>query len=219
MSPASQRYDSFLGTVFEGLAEETPALWREPLPELELQSLWFAGEFGTEFTTTCGRRVTMRDFGVWNHAAGPDFTGCALQHEGGTLRGDIELDPDVRDWERHGHGANAVYENVVLHLFTQAPEARVFTRTAAHREVMQVHLTPEMLRGAAKPRHMPEARLGRCAAPLREMDAAHVSSLLEAAAQYRLQRKAEKLQALVRIHGREQAVFQSLANALGYRHN
>ena len=29
---------------------------------------------------------------MWNHAAGPDFTGCAVQHDGGTLRGDIELD-------------------------------------------------------------------------------------------------------------------------------
>jgi hypothetical protein len=51
------------------------------------------------------------------------------------------------------------------------------------------------------------------------MNEAQVSSLLEAAAQVRLQHKAEKLHALVRIHGREQAIFQSLANALGYRHN
>lgn len=219
MLQAAGRYVSFRDTVFAGVAEQPLAGWQEALPELDLQSLWFAGEFGSEFTTTCGRRITIRDFGVWNHAAGPDFTGCAVLHEGGTLRGDIELDPDVRDWERHGHGANAAYEKVVLHLFTQTPEPRVFTRTAEHREVMQVHLTPDLLRDHARPRRMAEARLGRCASPLREMAAAHVTSLLEAAAQYRLQRKAEKLRALVRIHGREQAVFQSLANALGYRHN
>lgn len=219
MLPAAQRYASFLDTVFSGLAEPVLPGWRETLPELDLQSLWFAGEFGSEFTTTCGRLLVIRDFGVWNHATGPDFTGCAVEFEGGTLRGDIELDPDVRDWERHGHGANAAYENVVLHLFTHAPEARLYTRTAAHREVLQVHLTQDLLRDAAKPRPMAEARLGRCATPLREMSEANVTSLLESAAQYRLQRKATRFQALVRIHGREQAVFQSLANALGYRRN
>lgn len=135
------------------------------------------------------------------------------------LRGDIELDPDVRDWERHGHGGNENYERVILHLFMQAPEARVFTRTASHREVMQVRLKREMLRHAARPRPLAEARLGRCAAPLRDMEPAQVSTLVEAAAQFRLQRKSEKLHALIRIHGREQAVYQSLANALGFRHN
>jgi hypothetical protein len=161
----------------------------------------------------------VRDFGVWNHAAGPDFTGCALQLGDEVLRGDIELDPDVRDWERHGHGANSNYERVMLHLFVQAPESRVFTRTAAHREVMQVMLLREMLRSNARPRHLAEARLGRCAAPLRDMDPAQVCSMVEAAAQFRLQRKSEKIHALIRIHGREQAVYQSLAGALGYRHN
>lgn len=214
----ASRYEKFTGAVFGGVADNLPG-WNEALSELDLQSLWFAGEFGSDFTSTDGRRIVVRDLGVWNHAAGPDFTGCALQCGDEILRGDIELDPDVRDWERHGHGANESYGRVVLHLFMQAPEARMFTRTAAHREVMQVQLKPEMLREAARPRRMAEARLGRCATPLREMEPAQVSSMVEAAAQYRLRRKSEKIQALIRIHGREQAVYQSLANALGYRHN
>ncbi len=214
----ASRYEKFTSGVFDGVADNLPG-WSEPMSELNLQSLWFAGEFGRDFTSTDGRRIVLRDFGIWNHAAGPDFTGCALQCGDEILRGDIELDPDARDWERHGHGGNENYERVVLHLFTQAPEARMFTRTAAHREVIQVFLKPEMLREAARPRRMAEVRLGRCATPLREMESAQVASLVEAAAQFRLRRKSEKLQALSHIHGREQAVYQSLANALGYRHN
>ncbi|MCE9518929.1 MAG: DUF2851 family protein [Verrucomicrobia bacterium] len=214
----ASRYHAFTNSVFDGIGENLPG-WSESLSELDLQSLWFAGEFGNEFTSMDGKRIMVRDFGIWNHAAGPDFTGCALQCGDEILRGDIELDPDVRDWERHGHGGNENYERVVLHLFMQAPEARMFTRTAAHREVTQVWLKPEMLRDAAQPRRMAEARLGRCATPLSEMESAQVSSLVEAAAQFRLRRKSEKLHALIRIHGREQAVYQSLANALGYRHN
>ncbi|CAN5900335.1 hypothetical protein BH11VER1_BH11VER1_11200 [soil metagenome] len=219
MFAAASRYCSFLETVFGGLAETSQRTWGTSLTELELQSLWFAGEFGHEFTTTEGKSVTIRDYGVWNHSSGPDFTGCALQCQGQVLRGEIELDPDARDWERHGHGANPAYEQVVLHLFISAPEARVFTRTAKHREVLQVQLTPAMLRSLARPHRLPEARLGRCSMPLRDMPESSVLAMLEAAAQYRLQRKGEKIHALVRIHGREQAIYQSLANALGYRHN
>lgn len=221
MPDPAGRYREHLSATFAETLAESPPLktWPHDMPELDLQSLWFAGEFGTEFSTVEGQRLAIRDFGVWNHASGPDFTGCAIQLEGKTLRGDIELDPDVRDWERHGHGANPHYEGVVLHLFTQQPEPRVFTRTAGHREVSQVLLTPDMLASTARPRHQAEARLGRCAHPLREMSEAAVGSLLEAAAQYRLQRKSEKLHALIRLHGREQAVFQCLAAALGYRNN
>jgi hypothetical protein len=221
MLQLANRYRVFLDDVFSGIAE-TPALagWPHAMPELDLQSLWFAGEFGSDFTTTDGRRVVIRDFGIWNHSAGPDFTGCAVDLDGKTLRGDIELDPDARDWERHGHGANAAYENVVLHLFTAVPEGqRFYTRTAGHREILQVHLTGEMLHDSARPRPLPEARLGRCATPLALMDETRAESFIEAAAQYRLQRKGAKLTALIRIHGREQAVYQSLANALGYRAN
>ncbi len=214
----ASRYHQFTGGVFLGVRDNLPG-WTEPMSEIDLQSLWFAGEFGCDFGSTDGKRIVVRDFGVWNHSAGPDFTGCALQRGDEVLRGDIELDPDVRDWERHGHGGNENYERVILHLFMQAPEARVFTRTAAHREVMQVWLKPEMLRTAARPRRLAEARLGRCATPLRGMEPAQVSSLVEAAAQFRLQRKSEKIHSLIRIHGREQALYQSLASALGYRHN
>ncbi|QIF00084.1 DUF2851 family protein [Roseimicrobium sp. ORNL1] len=214
----AQQYALFRDSMYEGVAE-LPLHGESALTELELQSLWFAGELGSEFTTTCGKRVAVRDFGVWNHAAGPDFTGCAVQTEGGVLKGEIELDPDVRDWERHGHATNPAYERVALHLYLEGPEARAFTRTAGHREVMQVRLSRDMLRDGARPQLLAEARLGRCATPLREMEPARVRSLLEAAAQYRLQRKSAKLQALVKLHGREQAVYQALSAAMGYRNN
>ncbi|MBX7208412.1 MAG: DUF2851 family protein [Verrucomicrobiaceae bacterium] len=219
--PLAERYERFRDSVFGGLAEAPPREWDDALCEIDVQSLWFAGEFGAEFTSTEGRRILVRDFGVWNAGPGPDFTGCAVEIDGATLRGDIELDPDVRDWERHAHGANADYNRVVLHLFLHAPEGvRVFTRDAGHREIAQVRLTPAMLDGDARPAlELAAARLGRCATPLREMDDAHVASMLEASAQYRLQKKSVRLHAWVAAQGREQAVFQALAVALGYRNN
>ena len=219
--PLADRYARFRDSVFSGL-EESPALpgIEPPMTELDLQSLWFAGAFGCDFTSADGKPVRVVDFGVWNSSAGPDFTGCTVQVDGAAVRGDMELDSDARDWERHEHGANPDYARVVLHLFFRAPEQRFFTRTVEHKEVPQVLLNQAMLAQEARPnRSLAAARLGRCATPLSEMEDAHVQSMLEAAAQYRLELKSKRLHRSVTVHGREQAVFQALAQALGYRNN
>ncbi|MGH8092254.1 MAG: DUF2851 family protein, partial [Chthoniobacterales bacterium] len=56
-------------------------------------------------------------------------------------------------------------------------------------------------------------------APLRNLPDDKISSILEAAAQFRLQRKALHLQRLRELHGQDEALFQELAAALGYKQN
>lgn len=220
--PLAERYVRFRDAVFAGIEEATrlPGM-DEPLTEQDLQSLWFAGAFGSEFTSTDGKTVRITDFGTWNSGAGPDFKGCAVSIDNQVMRGDIELDPDVRDWERHQHGANPDYEGVVLHVVLHLPEeARFFTRTVAHREVPQVLVTVAMLNKDARPnRSLAAARIGRCSTPLREMEESRVQSMLESAAQYRLELKSARLHRSVAAQGRGQAIFQALAQALGYRNN
>lgn len=193
----------------------------EPLPsELELQSRWFAGDFGTTFTTTCGRRLEVVQFGVWNREAGPDFLEVAIQLEDGPVeRGAIELDLQATGWEAHGHSANPAFEEVRLHLFVQPPQAAFFTRTVGNRFVPQVRLDLSMLQGAPPPLVQPLAHTGRCAAPLAELTDAQLETLLHGAARHRLLRKAARLRRTARIRGRHQAVFEALATALGYREN
>ncbi len=220
--PLADRYERFREGLFAAV-EETPTLagMEAPMNELDLQSLWFSGAFGHAFTTTDGQEVRITDFGTWNAGAGPDFTGCAIQLAGKLRKGDIELDPDARDWERHQHGANPEYEKVVLHVFLDAPsDQRFYTRTQRHNEVPQVLLTRAMLAADASPKsRLAAARLGRCATPLREMEPQRVLDLIESAAQHRLRIKSNRLHALVAAHGRDEAVFQALAQTLGYRNN
>lgn len=218
--PLAERYARFRDAVFAGVEETSLSGFADPMTEMELQSLWFSGAFGSEFTTTDGKAVRIVDFGVWNSGAGPDFNHCSIEIDGETVRGDIELDPDARDWERHQHGANEEYNQVVLHLFLHAPTERFFTRTSAHREVPQILLSNNMLPEGVKPKqNLAAARLGRCATPLRTMEAARVQSILEAAAQHRLDLKSRRLHRNVAAHGREQAIYQALAQTLGYRKN
>ncbi|HYR59129.1 MAG TPA: DUF2851 family protein, partial [Chthoniobacteraceae bacterium] len=187
--------------------------------ELELQAHWFAGDFGREFTTMAGERVRVVQFGVWNREAGPDFADAAISLNGGEPRlGCIELDPDARDWERHGHAANPEYETVVLHVFTRSGGGEFFTRTAQHRNVPQVLLDLSRLDGAVV-NPQPAAREGRCAGPLRDLPEEKVREVLLGAAQFRLRRKSAALARLIELHGADEALFQALAATLGYKSN
>ena len=213
---AGRRY----GALLPGAVREEPLLaGAREIPELELQAHWFAGDFGRAFQTTAGGAVRIEQFGVWNREAGPDFADAAISLGGGAAqRGSIELDPDARDWERHGHATNAAYENVVLHVFTRRGREDFFTRTARHRNVPQVLLDTASLHGA-NVAAQPAARAGRCAAPLRDLPEEKVREVLRGAAQFRLQRKAATLARLSQLHGPDEALFQALAATLGYKNN
>jgi len=189
----------------------------EGVPEIELQARWFSGELGREFETIDGRAVRVIQFGVWNREAGPDFAEVAISIDGGEpLRGAIELDLDARDWERHGHATNPAYEGVILHVYFQSGGVTAFSRTQSNRAVPQVHLN---LPAGPPPNPTPLAAPGRCVAPLRDLDIAKVRGVLEGAAQFRLQRKAARLARLREAHGDDEALYQALAETLGYKSN
>jgi hypothetical protein len=66
---------------------------------------------------------------------------------------------------------------------------------------------------------LPESLRGRCSAPLREFTEIRLAELLHAAARVRLQNKAAAILARAKISGWEQALWEHLFRALGYKHN
>lgn len=217
--PLAIRYRDFLENLFEfPYLNEAPTHRRLDMSELELQSRWFAGELGREFQSQCGQKVHIIQFGYWNHSAGPDFTHCVVQVGEEKRKGCIELDRDVRDWERHSHGTNPAYNEVVLHLFVHAPQQRFYTRSENHQNIPQVLLDLNTLDNRPFVQQA-EAKLGLCYKPLEKMPEARVESFLTAAAQYRLGLKSTRLHQSAEIHGRREALFQAFAEALGYRPN
>jgi hypothetical protein len=202
------------------LTRERP-LFRMPrrYSELEIQAHWFAGDFGRDCRTVEGDAVRVVQFGVWNHEAGPDFAEAAVSINGAPARsGCIELDMDARDWERHGHSENPNYENVVLHVCLHTGSEDFFTRTAQHRHVPRVLLDLERLI-TEPPNPLPEAKPGRCVAPLRELSKEKVCNVLLEAAQFRLRRKANALGMMRDLHGPDEALYQAIATTFGYKNN
>lgn len=219
----AEEYESFLSWVRRGgtilVASDSYQKPEGKQREMEIQAQWFGGEFGKRFTGTEGEQIEIIQFGHWNRGAGPDFTEVALRIDGVLKRGALEIDLDARSWESHGHGVNRAFNDVVLHVFTDQPALnRFYTRSEDHRNVPQL-LLPQFRGLEGPPDFLPEAKPGRCVAPLASMVDEDVESLLAAAAQYRLRKKSQRLSAMMRSTSTDQAMFQALAEALGFRQN
>ncbi|MDQ2824766.1 MAG: DUF2851 family protein, partial [Verrucomicrobiota bacterium] len=187
--------------------------------ELELQARWFAGEFGKQFVSTSRDKIDIVQFGTWNREAGPDFRDAAIRVDGGEpVGGCIEIDVVDRNWETHGHAINPRFEETVLHVFVERSEREFFTRTKSNRNVPQIRIDPATLPDAFS-ENIPLARPGRCQAPLRGLPEARVNSVLDSAAKFRMQRKAARIRAKIDNHGPDEALFQEIAAALGYKEN
>jgi uncharacterized protein DUF2851 len=187
--------------------------------ELELQARWFAGDFGTEFVSTNGDRIDIVQFGVWNREAGPDFRDAAIRiNAGEPIHGCIEIDLLDRSWESHGHATNPAFEATALHVFVERSNRAFFTRTLSNRNVPQVCIDPATLRESFNA-NIPLAHPGRCQAPLKNLPEERVRSVLDAAAQFRLRQKANRMRNKTEAHGRDEALFQEIATALGYKEN
>ena len=187
--------------------------------ELELQARWFAGDFGTKFRSTSGDDVEVVQFGTWNREAGPDFSDAAIRINGTeTIGGSVEFDVTDRNWELHKHAVNPAFDETILHVSLYQSPRRFFTRTSSNRNVLQVRVDLADLPQKFSA-NIPLARPGRCQAPLKNLPEEAVCSVLDSAAQFRLQRKAARLHQMTECHGRDAALFQEIAAALGYKEN
>lgn len=202
-------------------------LFKQPwtVSELELQARWFAGDFGRRFTAVSGEQIEIVQFGTWNREPGPDFRQAAFRvNNGEPIGGCIEIDLIDRNWETHGHAVNPAFDQTVLHVFVTKSAREFFTRTRTNRNVSQIQIDPTILPDAFR-LESALARPGRCHSPLRNLPERRIRKILDAAARFRMQRKSAALRQKIEArqlafqHGSDEALFQEIAAALGYKQN
>jgi hypothetical protein len=187
---------------------------------LEWQALWYWGGSDTEFSrhewrSRRGRAIRLSGAGTGARFHPGLVSASTAARE---LQGDIEFDLRAVDWEQHGHDQNPSHDSVILHVFLHQPGARFFTQTSNHRNILQIHIKRDLLPNRVIFASGNCRRLGRTPSktPTRP---AQIDEILETAARVRIQRKAEQLQPAMRIHGLDEALFQAITIALGYKSN
>jgi hypothetical protein len=200
-----------------------PALHEDhaPPPERLLQLAWRHQRLLRDRLVTLeGQRVLVLHPGFWNHEAGPDFRGAVVQFDGDPPRsGDVEIDLAASGWRAHGHDQNPAFQDVLLHVVWEG-DGPTGLPTLVLKSLLDAPLNDLGLwLGSDAAKGLPEALAGRCAAPLRDLRPERLAELLHQAALVRLQGKAAQFHARARQTGWEQALWEGLCRALGFRHN
>lgn len=111
------------------------------VPERVVQTIWRRGDFRRDgLTTLGGKPLEIVSAGTWNRLDGPDFLGAELLIDGVRVRGDVEIHFYAEDWKAHGHAANPLYGNVVLHVLAFPPAAGAFPRENSSGGTMETFL-------------------------------------------------------------------------------
>jgi len=204
-------------------------------PERLVQAIWQHQRLRRdELKTITSESVRVFHPGFANLEGGPDFRGAVLQIGAEPPRsGDVEVDLRAGGWRAHGHDRNPNFHNVLLHvvwedgadatatvasLNSRKPESHPAVLSLgnvldAPLSELSLSLENESLRS------LPESLRGKCCAPLRELAGPDVVRLLEQAALVRLENKAAQFRARAKNAGWEQALWENLFRALGYKHN
>ena len=209
-------------------------------PERLLQAIWQHQRLRRDqLRTLDGEPLRVLHPGFASVEGGPDFRGAVLQIGDLAPRsGDVEVDVRASGWRAHGHDRNPAFRNVLLHVVWDAVGVHASAcRGATPSNKLKLELQPPLHalmirdqldaplselstwleREPVKP--LPENLLGQCNAPLRELTAEQLAELLQEAARVRFESKAAQFQARARHAGWEQALWEGLFRALGYKHN
>jgi len=192
-------------------------------PERFLQAIWNEQRLDGDLRTEDGAAVQVISPGTWNLEPGPDFKNAVLKIDGRNVRGDVEVHRSPADWDRHGHAGDPAYARVILHVVYQA-----FGRGQADGRapclVMADFLDRPLreLLDEIESDVYPYARrvsAGQCALQLAMLDRDRVDGLLSAAGLARFHEKIARMERAVRESGPEQALYEGLFEALGYKAN
>ena len=199
--------------------------------ELEVQALWFEQFHQPALTTDDGRTVEIIQPGFWNHSGGPDFTRAAIrfQNDKEVITGNIEVHLRPSDWNAHGHHTDSAYDETILHVVWENRGAKsFFPATASFRRVPQVVLGSQLIAPwselqplcASLLHHpLPASTPGRCSPILAELPPERLVEILRAAGLFRLRQKAQRWFWRRRLTSPEQALYEALAEALGFHAN
>ena len=87
------------------------------MTEAYLHYIWKYRLFNTnQLKTSKGEQISIKNYGIHNPNAGPDFLEARLTIGEKEWAGNIEIHLASSDWLKHNHHTDGAYNNVVLHV-------------------------------------------------------------------------------------------------------
>jgi hypothetical protein len=195
----------------------------ESPPERLLQAIWQHQRLlRDQLKTLDGQPVRVLHPGFHNLEGGPDFRQAMVQFgEASPRTGDVEVDVRPGGWRAHGHDRNEAFRNVILHVSwdDERPIAGAPPLLCLRHCLDSSLADLSLWLGADLGPGFAELARGKCCAPLRNLPERELAELLRQAAHVRLRSKAARFEARARQVGWEQALWEGLFRALGYKHN
>jgi hypothetical protein len=210
---------------------QDPAGRRIRIPERLIQSLWYDQYVRRDaLATEDGRRVVVLSPGAWSVSGGPDFRHARLRLGHELLTGDVEVHLHTSDWHRHGHGAEASYAGVILHVVYEHDAARPCLSAFRREEIPTLVLAKFLPADIDHLARIVDVRgypgegvggLGACCRHLQEEPGAFAAGLrvVEEAGDARFARLTRRFGRLLETCGPEELLYRGLMEGLGFRRN
>jgi Protein of unknown function (DUF2851) len=173
--------------------------------------------------------ITVYRPGRWSRSSGPDFLDVKLRFSDAPIHvGAVEVHVAASDWFRHGHDRDPAYAKVLLHVVWHNDLDTLTVVDASGREIPQLVLATALtiplteLGGVLEDESVPTGHgvgLTPCQRSLMEMTPATVGRLLDMAGEERWRQKANRFALRVERRGVEQALYETLMEALGFQGN
>ena len=195
-----------------------------PITEKQLARLWERRAARHHaFHTEAGARIRVLYPGRPGVTAGPDFRDALLMVEGqGLVQGDVEVHLRQRDWQSHGHHNDPNYNGVVLHVALQSEPEPSRTDAGGAPPVVNLHALLTDPPDTDNNRETVRNQLWQSLAPhgyRRPESPEQMTALLNRAGDERFLSHSKRCQMLMSAQSPEQTLWESICDALGYRHN
>ena len=194
-----------------------------PITEKQLAFLWQRRAARSRaLRTERGRRIRVLYPGRPGVTAGPDFRNALLLVEDqGLVQGDVEVHLRQHDWRSHGHHEDPNYNGVALHVALETTGTHSHTASGSRPPLVDLQGLLDAPTDEGAPDETRDHLWGLLEGyGYRRPDTAdRMAAFLNRAGDERFLGRSGVLQQLMSAQPPEQTLWESICEALGYRHN
>lgn len=143
-----------------------------------------------EVRTIEGNLIEVISPGIQNRDSGPDFVGAHVKIDGVDWNGNVEIHMRSSDWYTHGHNNDPAYDNVILHVVSEA-DCQITTSKGNHIPQLELHVPETVMMNYSQ--LIASDRVPRCRDILKTVPRITITSWLSSLYVERLEQRTKRI--------------------------